>query len=165
MGDIVNGDKIVFGNNSRMIKIELKNYYSSNPEEENDNVNSGIVDAEEAEFEEVNEAKNSRHHADIRNHLSVKEQNDDVESKEESTISSLIEKLKPIFYNNEENVRLFLKEINGMKDKYITDLVNKWVKDKLISDYGNSRKGDLWTILKDAKLYTKTRQNWCRRVY
>ena len=77
----------------------------------------------------------------------------------------LIEKLKPIFYNNEEDVRLFLKEIKGMKQKDITDLVNKWVADKRISDYGNSRKGDLWSILSDAGLYTKSRQNWCRRVY
>jgi hypothetical protein len=77
----------------------------------------------------------------------------------------LIEKLKPIFYNNEEDVRLFLKEIKGMKQKDITDLVNKWVEEKRISDYGNSRKGDLWSILKDAGLYAKSRQNWCRRVY
>lgn len=77
----------------------------------------------------------------------------------------LIEKLKPIFYNNEEDVRLFLKKIKGMKQKDITDLVNKWVEEKRISDYGNSRKGDLWSILKDAGLYAKSRQNWCRRVY
>ena len=77
----------------------------------------------------------------------------------------LIEKLKPIFYNNKEDVRLFLKEIKGMKQKDITDLVNKWVEEKRISDYGNSRKGDLWSILKDAGLYAKSRQNWCRRVY
>ena len=80
-------------------------------------------------------------------------------------VKELIEKLKPLFYNNEENVKLFLKEINGMKDKDITDLVNKWVADKRISDYGNSRKGDLWSILSDAGLYTKSRQNWCRRVF
>ena len=49
----------------------------------------------------------------------------------------LIEKLKPIFYNNEEDVKLFLKEITGMKPGDITDLVNRWVKDKRISDYGD----------------------------
>ena len=77
----------------------------------------------------------------------------------------LVEKLKPIFYNNEANVRTFLKEIAGMQPNNITDLVNKWVKDKRISDYGNSRKGELWEILSEANLYTKSRQNWCRRVY
>ena len=77
----------------------------------------------------------------------------------------VIERLKPIFFNNENDVRLFLKEISGMKDKDITDLVNRWVHDKRISDYGNSRKGVLWGILNNAGLYTKSLQNWCRRVY
>ena len=77
----------------------------------------------------------------------------------------LVTKLKTIFFNNEENVRLFLKEIAGMSANDITDLVNRWVEDKRISDYGNSRKGLLWEILADAGLYTKSRQNWNRRVY
>ena len=83
----------------------------------------------------------------------------------EDALTELVEKLKPIFFNNENDVRLFLKEISGMKDKDITDLVNRWVHDKRISDYGNSRKGVLWGILKNAGLYTKSLQNWCRRVY
>lgn len=83
----------------------------------------------------------------------------------EDAVTELVEKLKPIFFNNENDVRLFLKEISGMKPNNITDLVNKWVDDKRISDYGNSRKGQLWEILKKAGLYTKSRQNWCRRVY
>ena len=83
----------------------------------------------------------------------------------EDTLTELVEKLKPIFFNNENDVRLFLKEISGMKDKDITDLVNRWVHDKRISDYGNSRKGVLWGILNNAGLYTKSLQNWCRRVY
>lgn len=77
----------------------------------------------------------------------------------------LVNKLKTIFFNNEENVRLFLKEIAGMSANDITNLVNRWVEDKRISDYGNSRKGLLWEILADAGLYTKSRQNWNRRVY
>ena len=84
---------------------------------------------------------------------------------EEEAGVDLVEKLKPIFFNNENDVRLFLKEISGMKDKDITDLVNRWVHDKRISDYGNSRKGVLWGILNNAGLYTKSLQNWCRRVY
>ena len=79
-------------------------------------------------------------------------------------IGRVLEKLKPIFYNDEADVRLFLRGIKGLKQKDITHLVNEWVKDKRMSDYGNSRKGDLWEILKDAGLYTKTKQNWCRRV-
>jgi hypothetical protein len=78
--------------------------------------------------------------------------------------TELIEKLKPIFYNNEENVRRFLTEIRGMSTEGITDLVNKWVNDRLISNYGNSRKGELWGILHKAKLYSKTKSNWNGRV-
>ena len=77
----------------------------------------------------------------------------------------IVERLRPIFYNNEGDVRTFLKEISGMQPNNITDLVNTWVKDQRISNYGNSRKGVLWEILNKAGLYTKSRQNWCRRVY
>lgn len=76
----------------------------------------------------------------------------------------LVEKLMPIFYNNEADVRQFLTEIHGMATEDITDLVNRWVKDKRISDYGNSRKGVLWGILHEAKLYSKSKSNWNERV-
>ena len=79
--------------------------------------------------------------------------------------AKIAQELMPLFYNNEADVRLFLKEIGGMPPNDITDLVNQWVTEKRISDYGNSRKGTLWEILKDAGLYTKSRQNWNRRVY
>jgi hypothetical protein len=79
--------------------------------------------------------------------------------------SEILEKLKPIFYNNETDVKLFLKEIAGMPSNDITDLVNRWVQEKRISDYGYSRKGTLWSILNNAGLYKKTKQNWNRRVY
>ena len=91
---------------------------------------------------------------------------DSDEGKDEFNNSDdLVTKLKPIFFNNEEDVRLFLKEIDGMREKDITDLVNKWVNDKRISDFGNSRKGVLWTILNEAGLYNKSKQNWNRRVF
>ena len=113
-------------------------------------------DAEEAEvLEELS--------ADV-DQEGVEEPEEKVELGEDA-LTDLVEKLKPIFFNNENDVRLFLKEISGMKDKDITDLVNRWVHDKRISDYGNSRKGVLWGILNNAGLYTKSLQNWCRRVY
>ena len=90
---------------------------------------------------------------------------DKQEEPEEETGVDLVEKLKPLFYNNEEDVKLFLKEIAGMDSNNITDLVNIWVQDTKISNYGYSRKGVLWKILYDAGLYTKSRQNWNRRVY
>ena len=107
-------------------------------------------DAEEAEVLE-----------ELSDDVSLKDQD---EPEEEAGVD-LVEKLKPIFFNNESDVRLFLKEIAGMKPNNITDLVNMWVQDKRISDYGSSRKGDLWKILYDAKLYPRTIQNWNRRVH
>lgn len=95
----------------------------------------------------------------------VKENSQEVEPPCQPADEEVVEKLKPLFYNNEENVKRFLKEIENMSPNNITDLVNQWVKDNLISDYGNSRKGDLWKILHDAKLYPWTIQNWNRRVF
>lgn len=71
---------------------------------------------------------------------------------------------EPGLFAAKEVVRA-VKEIFGMPPNDITDLVNLWVKDQRISNYGNSRKGVLWSILNDAGLYSKSRQNWCRRVY
>lgn len=76
----------------------------------------------------------------------------------------LVKSLMPIFYNNEADVRQFLKEIRGMAQEDMTDLVNRWVKEKRISGYGNSRKGVLWGILNKAGLYTRSKQNWNGRV-
>ena len=115
--------------------------------------------------------KDDAEEAEVLGELSADMDQEGVEEPEEKVelgedaLTELVEKLKPIFFNNENDVRLFLKEISGMKDKDITDLVNRWVHDKRISDYGNSRKGVLWGILNNAGLYTKSLQNWCRRVY
>ena len=76
----------------------------------------------------------------------------------------LTARLKPLFYGDEANVRQFLKEIRDMADQDITDLVNRWVEQRRISDYGNSRKGMLWKILYEAGLYKRTKQNWNHRV-
>ena len=94
-----------------------------------------------------------------------KEEPTDVAEDAQPVDNDTVQKLKPLFYNNEDNVWRFLKEIDSMPPNDITDLVNQWVKDKLISDYGNSRKGELWKILHDANLYSRTLQNWNRRVF
>lgn len=77
----------------------------------------------------------------------------------------LIAKLKPMFFNDEKNVKEFLKNIRGTKPSFITSLVNEWVKEGRISSYCDTRKGDLWKVLNDAGLYTKTKQNWCKQVH
>lgn len=85
-------------------------------------------------------------------------------TRQEHVDEALVAQLMPIFYNNEKNVRQFLTEIRGMEQEAITDLVNRWVKEKRISDYGNSRKGVLWGILHRAGLYTRSKTNWNGRV-
>lgn len=91
--------------------------------------------------------------------------NEDENTNENSDYDEdLVSKLMPIFYNNEEDVWQFLKEIQGMAQEDITDVVNRWVEEKRISDYGNSRKGVLWGILHEAKLYTRSKTNWNERV-
>lgn len=57
MGDIIIGDKNVLGNNSRIIKIEIKSYSGYDSEkDDNDKRGSGIVETEDAEFEEVDKS-------------------------------------------------------------------------------------------------------------
>jgi hypothetical protein len=134
------------------------NHYDHHKELHIDTVNGGDIgklvsaffkdDAEEAEVEEIVDIAPDE----------VKE-SEDVNDDDE-----LVTNLMPIFYNNEENVSRFLKEIRGMAQENITDLVNRWVKEKRISDYGNSRKGLLWGILNKAGLYTRSKQNWNGRV-
>ena len=77
----------------------------------------------------------------------------------------IVAKLKPMFFNDEKNVKEFLKNIRGTKPSFITSLVNEWVKEGRISSYCDTRKGDLWKVLNDAGLYTKTKQNWCKQVH
>ena len=123
-------------------------------------------------FREFGKLTHEQHIAMFEYDIQMKQIHEDIErlEKEERCAEGemeeeMKEKLMPIFYNNEDDVEVFLKEIKGMSPNDITDLVNRWVKEKRISNYGNSRKGDLWTMLNDAGLYTKSRQNWNRRVY
>jgi hypothetical protein len=135
------------------------NHYDHHKELHIDTVNGGDIrklisaffkdDAEEAEVvEEIVDIVPDE----------VKEADDTNDDEE------LVTNLMPIFYNNKEDVRRFLKEIRGMAQENITDLVNRWVKEKRISDYGNSRKGVLWGILNKVGLYTRSKQNWNGRV-
>lgn len=57
MGDIVFGDKNIFGDNSRMINIQMKNYFGSDSNKDEEVQDSNIVNAEDAEI--VEEVKSS----------------------------------------------------------------------------------------------------------
>lgn len=70
----------------------------------------------------------------------------------------VVNQLKPMFFGNEEDARLFLGSIQGMKATQITSLVNQWVAEQRISVL--SRKRDLWRVLHDCGIYTKSESNW-----
>lgn len=57
MGDIVFGDKNIFGDNSRMINIQMKNYFGSDSNKDEEVQDSNIVNAEDVEI--VEEVKSS----------------------------------------------------------------------------------------------------------
>ena len=66
--------------------------------------------------------------------------------------------LKPAFYNDEKDARDFLKEIAGKDNQGVTDVARKWLHDGKITP---SKKGRfIWDILRVAKLYDATEQNW-----
>lgn len=74
----------------------------------------------------------------------------------------IVDELKPMFFGIEENARRFIESVQGAKPTQITDLVNQWVRERKISDL--SRKSDLWRVLHDCGIYTKSKSNWNMQV-
>ncbi len=74
----------------------------------------------------------------------------------------VVEKLKPMFFGQEEEAKAFLVSIQGMKPTQITAKVNQLVSEKKISEM--SRKRDLWKVLHDCGIYNKTEPNWNSQV-
>lgn len=106
--------------------------------------NNGLwhtVDAEEVECEEVMEYE---------------------AKKEEKEEAALIEQLKPIFFNEEEEAEKFLNSIQGLRPLQITQKVNDLVSERKISDVSKHRR--LWQVLHDAGLYNKSESNWNQQV-
>ena len=77
-------------------------------------------------------------------------------------LQEVINKLAPIFFGLTEEAREFLVSIKGMKPTQITNKVNQLVCDKKISEL--SRHRDLWQVLHDYKIYTKSESNWNMQV-
>lgn len=74
----------------------------------------------------------------------------------------VVERLKPIFYGSEEEAKVFLVSIRGMKATQITDKVNQLVNEKKISDLSKHR--DLWKVLHDCGIYERSESNWNQQV-
>lgn len=84
------------------------------------------------------------------------------EAKVVDEMEELIEELAPMFFNDRDEARTFVRCIQGKKAPQITDTVNMWVRDKRISDL--SRYRPLWQTLHDHNLYNKSESNWNKRV-
>ena len=74
----------------------------------------------------------------------------------------IVNRLKPMFFGNEQEATHFLVSIQGMRPTQITNLVNLWVGERRISDL--SRKRNLWQVLYDYGIYTKSESNWNSQV-
>ena len=74
----------------------------------------------------------------------------------------LADRLAPIFYGDEAEVRKFLTSIRNAKPTQVTELVNRLVRENKISD--RSHKHDLWSLLHEARLYGPSESNWNMQV-
>ena len=74
----------------------------------------------------------------------------------------VINQLKPMFFGSEEEAKVFLVNIQGMKATQITDRVNQLVAEKKISDMSKHR--DLWKVLHDCGIYERSESNWNMQV-
>ena len=86
---------------------------------------------------------------------SLKDENERFRKEHEEMI---VELLKPIFYNSEQDVKEFLKKNKGRQDTEIIDTVCEFLNGRKISDKSKGR--SLWKILHAAKYYSSTESNW-----
>ena len=76
--------------------------------------------------------------------------------------TDIVAQLKPMFFGSEADAKSFLTSVQGMKPTQITALVSKLVKEKKISDLSCHR--DLYKVLNDCGIYTRTESNWNAQV-
>lgn len=85
----------------------------------------------------------------------LKDENERLRQEHEEMI---VELLKPFFYNSEQDVKEFLKEIDARPDTEIIDMVCEFLKARKLSDKSKGR--PLWSVLHAAKYYSSTESNW-----
>ena len=77
---------------------------------------------------------------------------------DEAPKANLVQRLLPVFKGSEENVRTFLKTIDGADPTDITRLVNNGVRKGDINP--DCKNKNLWQVLHDYDYYTKSLANW-----
>lgn len=70
--------------------------------------------------------------------------------------------LLPIFKDNIKMLRTFFSEAEGATPPQITAKVNVWIEDGRIRKKRNMK--DLWRILNEKGIYTRTYQTWNKQV-
>lgn len=85
-----------------------------------------------------------------------------VEEETDERQQDIINKLTPLFFGIEKDAKDFLARIHGMKPTQITQLVNRLVTEKKISELSCHR--PLWKVLHDAGIYTPSESNWNMQV-
>ena len=101
-------------------------------------------------------------HEDMKRLMNRKAESVQQEVKLTPEQDNIIIQLKPMFFGNEDEVKDFLINIKGMKPKNITDVVNRLVDEKKLSELSCHR--ELYKVLYDNGIYTKSESNWNMQV-
>lgn len=89
-----------------------------------------------------------------------KEEKEEVAACEEAEVKLTVEDeemLLPIFKGSRENLQQFFAEVKGLGPTRITAQVNRWIVDGRINKMNMK---NLWRILKEKEIYTRTYQAW-----
>lgn len=92
----------------------------------------------------------------------IAELREKVEQLEREHEETLVALLKPAFYNIEDDVRDFLRRIQGLDNMGVASVARQFVKEKKIIP--RHKKTFIWKILNAAKLYDATQQNWGQQM-
>lgn len=185
MGDIINGNKFEFGDNSRMINIEMKNYFGSDSNKDENNPDSDIRETEEAEYEEVNSTPISPAPVDT--------EAQDVNKQPINLVFKKFHEGKEIdFYT----IRKYIEEklVNDIKHKYewyaayrivddlrlledlklssFADQMNKWYPDAKVpceadalGDYATGPTGKNFILWDEEKFMTEKKNNQTKKGF
>lgn len=83
-------------------------------------------------------------------------------NKKEDDNDIVLEELTPFFYGDEAEAKHFMQIIKGMKGQDITQLVNRLLREKKVSDLTCLK--PLWTVLNSHGLYKNAYSTWAANI-
>lgn len=81
---------------------------------------------------------------------------------DENFDDDLVAGLMPIFMNNRQEVKQFIRDVDGAKSTSVVEAVNRLLREGKITKAGC--KGDMWTVMHKFKLYKPGQKNWNAQV-